>query len=123
MLRKTLLVAAIAASVWSCGGAKSPAQPSFPPVPAGTNTVLIPNTGPYGTGTSSFSPTSITVPVNTTVTWGNNDLNAHTTTSDANFWTASLDGGQTYQFRFTTAGTYEYHCSIHASMKGTVIVQ
>jgi plastocyanin len=123
MFRRTLVVAGVAASIWSCGGSKAPAQPTFTPVPAATNTILIPNTGPYGTGTSSFSPASITVPVGTTVTWGNNDLNDHTTTSNSSLWNAALDGGQTYQYRFTAAGTYEYHCTNHATMRGTVIVQ
>lgn len=123
MSRKTLLVAAIAASVWSCGGSKAPAQPTFPPVPPAANTVLVPNTGPYGTGASSFAPASLTVAVGTTVTWGNNDLNQHTTTSSTNVWNASLDGGATYAYRFTAAGTYEYACTIHTTMRGTVIVQ
>jgi plastocyanin len=123
MVRKALMAAAIAASISSCGGSKGPAQPSFTPVPAAANTILIPNTGPYGSGPSSFSPTSITVAVGTTVTWGNNDLNSHTTTSNTNQWSAALEGGQSYQYRFTAAGTYEYHCATHTSMRGTVIVQ
>jgi plastocyanin len=28
-----------------------------------------------------------------------------------------------YQFTFTQAGIYSYHCTIHPSMKGTIIVQ
>jgi len=30
---------------------------------------------------------------------------------------------QTFSYQFTTAGTYTYHCSIHSTMHGTIIVQ
>jgi plastocyanin len=39
------------------------------------------------------------------------------------FSSPTLATGATYQFTFTHAGTYAYHCSIHPSMKGTIIVQ
>ena len=31
--------------------------------------------------------------------------------------------GNTYQFTFTTAGTYQYHCNFHPGMAGSVVVQ
>ncbi|HTZ41834.1 MAG TPA: plastocyanin/azurin family copper-binding protein [Candidatus Omnitrophota bacterium] len=34
-----------------------------------------------------------------------------------------MPGGGTYSHTFAAAGTYSYHCSIHPSMKGTIIVQ
>jgi plastocyanin len=72
---------------------------------------------------SAFSPSTITVPANTAVTWTNKDSYAHTVTSDvAMFDSGNMGANSTYSFTFTTKGTYSYHCSIHASMTGTVIV-
>ena len=34
----------------------------------------------------------------------------------------SISQGDTVKVTFATAGTYKYHCSIHASMHGTIIV-
>ena len=72
---------------------------------------------------SNFNPTTLTVPVNTTVTWTNKDGMAHTVTSDAAvFDSHNLPAGNPFSFQFTTKGTFTYHCNYHASMKGTIIV-
>jgi plastocyanin len=34
-----------------------------------------------------------------------------------------FDKGGTFNFTFTEAGTYPYHCSIHPGMTSTVIVE
>jgi len=72
----------------------------------------------------AFSPASITVPVGTKVTWANKDAAPHTITSDdgTTFDSGNLANGATYSFTFMKAGTFAYHCAIHTSMKGTVIV-
>ncbi len=73
----------------------------------------------------SFSPTSATVKAGTTVTWTNNDAVPHTITSDPDgslFKSSTLNPGETFQFTFSTAGSFAYHCSIHTSMQGTVVV-
>jgi plastocyanin len=73
---------------------------------------------------SSFSPTPLTVSVNTTVKWTNSDGIAHTVTSDNAVWdSGNISAGGTFSFTFTAAGTFNYHCSIHSSMTGTIIVQ
>lgn len=72
----------------------------------------------------AFNPATVTVAVGTTVNWVNNDSASHTVTSDTGiFESGSLAKGGTYSFTFANAGTYKYHCSVHSSMKGTVIVQ
>jgi plastocyanin len=64
------------------------------------------------------------VPVGTTVVWQNNDTIAHTSTSNAAGWNSGTIGpGQSFQFTFTSAGTFPYHCTIHPNMVGTVTVQ
>jgi predicted lipoprotein with Yx(FWY)xxD motif/plastocyanin len=71
----------------------------------------------------SFSPGAITVPVGASVTWTNTGQRPHTVTADDGaFGSGTLAPGATYQQTFATAGTYTYHCAIHASMVGTVTV-
>ena len=72
----------------------------------------------------AFSPSSITVSKNTTVTWTNNDGVIHTSTSDNGMWdTGDIAPGASKTTTFTTAGTFSFHCTHHPSMKGSVIVQ
>ena len=72
----------------------------------------------------SFSPAAITVPVGTTVTWTNNDEEPHTVfSSTGGMKSAVLASHQsTYVFTFTKPGTFDYQCTIHPFMHGTVTV-
>jgi plastocyanin len=72
----------------------------------------------------SFSPDSVTITKGTTVIWTNMDSATHTVVSDSGeeIKSDSISNGQSYSHTFSTAGTYDYHCGIHASMKGKVIV-
>lgn len=73
----------------------------------------------------AFSPASLTVKVGTTVTWTNQDTDAHTVTSQNNagpLASQALSTGQTYSYTFTKAGTYSYLCTIHPFMTATVTV-
>jgi plastocyanin len=66
----------------------------------------------------------LVVAVGTTVTWTNNDSIAHNSVSNTGVWNSgTLGPGQSFQFRFTTAGTFPYTCTFHAGMVGTVTVQ
>jgi amicyanin len=70
-----------------------------------------------------FSPATLTVPVDTTVTWTNNDGEPHTIAAkDGSFHSPGMDTHGTYSFTFTTTGSYDYICSIHPFMTGTVVV-
>ena len=72
----------------------------------------------------SFSPATLTVTAGTTVTWTNKDSVAHTVTSDGSvFSSGDLSPNASFKYTFKTAGTFTYHCAIHVSMKGTVIVK
>jgi plastocyanin len=72
-----------------------------------------------------FSPSTITINKGSMVAWTNNDPVAHTVTSDSGTeLTSSLIGtGNSYSHIFDTIGVFDYHCSVHPSMKGKVIVQ
>ena len=104
-----------------------------------SNTSTTATANSAGTGTSQavqivnmssgfgFSPASLTVPVGTTVVWTNTTSAPHTVTSnDGKTFDSGISQpmqtGQTFSFKFTKAGTYTYHCQIHTSMVGTIIV-
>lgn len=71
----------------------------------------------------NFSPSTITVTVNTTVIWTNKDGMAHTVTSVTDlFDSGSIADGKSFEHTFSTEGTYHYKCSFHSSMTGTVVV-
>lgn len=76
-------------------------------------------------GTYSWDPSSVDIARNGSVSFVNSTLYAHTVTYTAatgvpsNIDIATDANGSSV---FNTAGTYSYHCSIHAGMQGTVIV-
>ena len=69
----------------------------------------------------TFSPDTLTVSVNSAVTWVNKDDIPHVITSnDGLFKSKALDTDQKYSYTFTKTGTYPYYCSIHPKMVGKV---
>jgi plastocyanin len=72
----------------------------------------------------SFSPMSITVKPGATIKVTNKDAVAHTlTASDGKFNTGDINHNQTKLFTApTTPGKYDYICSIHQYMMGTITV-
>jgi plastocyanin len=103
-----------------CSSGQTPAATAAPAAstPRGT-TIAIKN--------FAFDPATLTVKSGTTVSWVNQDGTSHTIVSDpvspVSFSSDTLQTGASYTFSFTQPGTYTYHCSIHHSMKGTIIVQ
>jgi plastocyanin len=72
----------------------------------------------------AFSPASLTINVGDTVTWTNMDSVTHTATAtDGSFDTGNIASGASGSVTFDTAGTFNYICSIHPNMTGTIIVQ
>jgi len=70
----------------------------------------------------AFNPESVTISTGDTVRWTNLDSANHTATGST-FDSGILQEGESYEFQFTDAGTYEYSCLIHPSMRGSVIVE
>ncbi|MFI5186792.1 MAG: cupredoxin family copper-binding protein [Chitinophagales bacterium] len=84
--------------------------------PAAPNSVSIVN--------MAFAPASINVTPGTTITWSNKDNMTHTVTAnDDSFDSGGIGTGGSFTKTFSAAGTYLYHCSIHPSMTGTIIVK
>ncbi len=70
---------------------------------------------------NQFSPVEITIKKGDSITWTNKDSVGHTIVSTT-FQSTMLETGQSFTQAFSTVGTYEYHCSVHPSMVGKVIV-
>ena len=72
----------------------------------------------------TFAPERVTLKAGTTVTWINRDDIPHTVASATRFFKSkALDTDDKFSFTFTTAGTYEYFCSLHPHMKATIVVE
>jgi plastocyanin len=88
---------------------------SAPAAPAGPNEVNIDN--------FAFAPATLTVKAGTTVTWTNKDEDPHTVVDNGGaFRSQALGSGGTYSFTFPTAGSFDYICSVHPFMHGSVVV-
>ncbi|NPE27759.1 cupredoxin family copper-binding protein [Methanococcoides sp. SA1] len=71
-----------------------------------------------------FAPKEIRISVGDTITWTNLDSAPHTATdNNDNFDSGTLEKGESFSMTFEEAGTYDYICTIHPYMKGTVIVE
>lgn len=71
----------------------------------------------------TFKPETLEVAAGTTVKWTNEDKFAHTATADdKSFDSGNMDEGDTFEHTFDEPGTFDYICSIHNSMTGSVTV-
>jgi plastocyanin len=72
----------------------------------------------------AYQPAATTVNVGETVKWTNLGFGPHTVTAlGGMFDSGRLEVNETFSVTFTTPGSYPYACTVHPSMKGTVIVR
>lgn len=72
----------------------------------------------------TFNPQQLTVKAGTTVTWTNQDDIPHAVAAvNRQFRSKALDTGDAYSFTFTAPGIYDYFCSLHPHMTGTIMVK
>ena len=77
----------------------------------------------------AFSPANKTISVGTTIKWTNYDGFNHTVTSGVPgtpsglFDSGNIGSNGTFSYTFTQAGTFNFFCKIHNSMRGTITVQ
>lgn len=70
-----------------------------------------------------YAPVTRKVAPGTWVTWSNNGQDAHTVTAvDGSFDSANLDPSEGFSWYFDQPGTFQYTCSLHAWMTGTIVV-
>ncbi len=129
----------VVAGSGSSGGASSSSSTSSTTSSTSSSSAAPANALPVsilkGAGSPSstkwFAPDPITVVVgvNNTLTWTNNDESVHTVTSvsvpsgAATFNSGIMSAGGVYTLTLTVPGTYQYDCSLHLWMKGTIIVK
>lgn len=116
-MRIRLLIAIVAVAVASCSdGTTSPDGGATSAPPATESTAEVSIVG------LRFQPADIEVAAGTTVRWVNREQAIpHTSTGDG--WdSGTLEPGESFSFTFTEPGTFEYVCTIHPSMAGTVTV-
>lgn len=109
-------------------------------LPKTTTTILTTTTQPTATTSTTttlittagikmknlvFDPSTVTVKKGTIVVWTNEDSSSHTVISDSGNELNSpiIQIGKNYSHTFNTVGTFNYHCSIHSSITGTVVVE
>ena len=97
-----------------------------PPAPDQPTPELTPTPKKVSVAISGFAyqPSSITINKGDTVVWTNNDSVSHNVVSpDDLINSPTLGPGQSFSYKFISAGTYSYLCTFHGSMNGTVIVK
>lgn len=96
-------------------GGSAAAEACAPSTDAGTVTVDM--------AEFAFAPAEATATVGDVVAWSNSDAAPHTATlDDGACATGNIPTGGTGALIFNTAGTFTYHCAIHPTMTGTVVV-
>jgi plastocyanin len=132
-----LAITIILIAVSGCTQSSTPVQPTAT-VPASQQTTqqLTVTTIPVPQATTSvsgntiriknfaFDPANITVKVGSTVRWVNQDSVPHNIQfTDPHFSSVLLASSQSGSQKFDQPGVYDYICSIHPDMHGTVFVE
>ena len=129
-VRSALILTTVLLS--ACGGGTStttptptptpPAAPSPSPGPPAVNITM-----PIGASDlkdTAYAPNPLTVTVGTVVTFVNNDTTTHDATAvTGGFATGPIFAGRSATVTLATAGTFQYFCTIHPGMTGTLRVQ
>ena len=71
---------------------------------------------------TAFSPQQVEVRVGGIVRWVNNDGVQHNATG-AQFQTPNLNPGQSSEQTMNAAGTFQYSCTLHSGMSGSIVVR
>jgi len=113
----------------SCGGGGGAGYNTPPPGTSTIQSVLCTgiSTTMVTANVSSFSPPLVTISVNQVVQWNNNSGLPHTVTRTTQpaggTFDVALSDGTSVCLKFTTAGTFDYYCTVHGLvMNGSVVV-
>ena len=98
-----LLVAALGAFASGCGGEDSPSS------------------GAIGVRDFEFAPATFEAKSGERVNWENSGEQIHNVKGKG-FFSRAIDPGQSYSFTFRKPGTYDYVCTLHPQMRGTIVV-
>ncbi len=116
----TLAMGGCGSATGDQGGGSPPS--SAPSVPAGALVVKVVSDSQ---NVGAFQPPTATANVGQIVAWVFEDPNSqHTVTADdGSFDSGTQSSGFVFSHTFRTPGTYAYHCTLHAGMKGQVTVK
>jgi plastocyanin len=70
-----------------------------------------------------YQPETVTVSTGDTLVWTNRDVVPHTATGADGWDTGAIAAGGTARWVAEDAGTHEYICAYHPTMKATVVVR
>ena len=94
----------------SCAGSGAPRATGV------THTVVMDGTG--------FVPADLTVQLGDDIVWKNDDPFPHTATSEAaGFDSKKIAPGKSWSYRTRKKGDFDYVCTLHENMTGTIHVQ
>lgn len=97
--------------------------PIATPTPQPIATVALVPSGKVTIVSFVFTPNTVRIPRDASVTWTNNDATPHRIVSDAGlFDLGQVDPGKSVTMKFSQSGVFRYHCAIHPAMRGTIIV-
>jgi plastocyanin len=92
--------------------------------------IIIPNGNYVVSGGAVYLPLNLEINPMTTVQWLNDDVVQHTVQSQDEFGnivglfnSVPLNTGETFEFKFTEEGVYNYYCSLHPWRVGLVTVK
>lgn len=72
----------------------------------------------------AYTPANIEITAGTTIVWRNSDQVDHSVTARDGTWDSGIiRPGATWQRTFTEPGTYDFFCTPHPFMKGTIVVK
>ena len=72
----------------------------------------------------AFSPATVTVTRGTKVIFKNEDNTVHSVVADdKSFHSPALDTGDEFTMTFDKIGAFPYHCGVHPTMQGRVVVK
>ena len=93
-------------------------------------TVIIPNGNSDIDSVGFYLPLNLEIPVNTKVTWVNDDSVPHNIQSQDEvgkvvdiFNSPPLNTGDRFEFNFEESGVYNYYCSFHPWRVGSITVE
>jgi plastocyanin len=70
----------------------------------------------------AFKPATLKVAKGSRVSFSNTSSTAHTATRGGSFDTGRIRPGKSVPVRFAQKGSFAYHCKIHPSMRGKIVV-
>jgi plastocyanin len=109
------LFAVVALAATSCGTDSTASSGENPPPIAATIHIA----------DGKFEPREIDIEAGGSVMWINDDVASHDVkfTASNKLYSGVIKPAATWIQTFTSAGTYDYYCDFHNSMKGSVVVR